>query len=160
MYIINPEGPAGRCEDQRGPLLVSCWSSVPPPPHVFTCLICGESYIPILSPEKQFLSSQYRSHLVLWHWLSLYQRHQPRHIISILHLTQRKSKLTLFRLSLCLFSDRSPGFLELFSNSSCILYIVHYGIFQILNNTIKLLFDIVCYSDPGNVIQVFFPVRK
>jgi hypothetical protein len=38
-------------------------------------------------------------------------------IISLLHLMLRNIKLILFRLSLCLFSIRSLGFLELFSNS-------------------------------------------
>jgi hypothetical protein len=39
-------------------------------------------------------------------------------IIPLVHLIPRKSKLTLFRLSLCPYPLRSLGFLELFSNSS------------------------------------------
>jgi hypothetical protein len=71
-----------------------------------------------LSPEEQCLITQCLCHLVLWHTVS----HRiiifiNSNIISLLHLTLRKSKLILFRLSLCLFLTRSLGFKELFSNS-------------------------------------------
>jgi hypothetical protein len=88
--------PAGRCETQLGPLIMSSCPSISiTPPNIFTCLICGESYMYILSPEEQFLSTQCRWHSVLWHTGSYRIIIMIiSNIISLLHLTLRKSKLT------------------------------------------------------------------
>ncbi len=91
---ISHEGPAGRCETQLWPLNVLFWLSIPPP-HNFTYLRCGERFIS--SNAEQFLSIQRLCHSVLWHTGS------PHciiiiiisNIISLLHLTLKKSKLTL-----------------------------------------------------------------
>ncbi len=88
------------------------------PPH-FTCLICGESYIYWVLRNNSWVHTCSVS--VTWschtgsHSIIIIV---TRNIISLLSLTQRKSKLNLlFKLSLCLFLVRPLGFLELFSNS-------------------------------------------
>ncbi len=77
----NPQGgPRGRCETQLGPPnCIVLTVSIPPPPHGDTLVI---------------------------HWFSPhhhYLRHQQLHLLILVNL--RKSKLNLFRLSQCLFSD-------------------------------------------------------
>ncbi len=88
------------------------------PPH-FTCLICGESYIYWVLRNNSWVHTCSVS--VTWschtgsHSIVIIV---TRNIISLLSLTQRKSKLTLLsRLSLCLFLVKPLGFLELFSTS-------------------------------------------
>ncbi len=105
-------GQSGRCETQLGLLNVPCWSSIPlHPPTWRTIWYAGRAtvlyiYEYILRAELQFLSIQCWCYLVLWH------NGSHRIIIFIIsknvHLPSssdlRKSKLNLFRLSLCQFS--------------------------------------------------------
>jgi hypothetical protein len=72
---------------------VLCWPSVSssPPPHFYLSDMWRE--LCKLSLEEQFLSTQCGCHLFLWHTGS---RRVIIVIISLLHLTLRKSKLTPF----------------------------------------------------------------
>jgi hypothetical protein len=86
-----------------GPPNMLCWLSVSSTPHIFTCLICRESHI-IWGTILQYTVCHY----VLWrtgfHYIIIF----IINIIFLLILTLRKSKLILFRLSLCQFSDWVP----------------------------------------------------
>ncbi len=119
---VSHEGPAGRCEIQLGLLNAACWPSVSSHPHIFTSLICGESYL--LSPGERFLSAKYGpKYCLYWVWVLWHTGSQCiiiviiSNIISLLHLTRRKSKLTLLLAVTMPVLTRSLGFLELFSNS-------------------------------------------
>jgi hypothetical protein len=118
VYIENPvlsyEESAGRCETQLGLFYVSCWSSVSSPIPTFLPDMWIELYI--ASPEDQF-SVHSVAVTVSWHIGS----HCIIIIISciiiyLFRITLKKSKLTLFRLSQCLFLVWPVGFRELFSN--------------------------------------------
>ncbi len=79
-----------------------------PPPHIWR-VWCVERAIHTESWGTQFLSTQCPCHSVFIFIIS--------DIISLLHLTLRKSKFTLFRLLLQYCPTRSLGFLEFCSNS-------------------------------------------
>jgi hypothetical protein len=76
------------------------------PPHILTCLICGELHI--LSAKEQFLSTQCCCHSGLCHTGSHHIIIFIIDFISLLLLSLRKNKLNFFMLSLCQFSDYVP----------------------------------------------------
>ncbi len=86
----------------------------PPTPRIFNCMIYRESYIQILSPEEQFLSTQVVTRpcdiLVLSTSSSSSSATSSPFFIS----PWERVSWPFFRLSLCMFSGKSLGFLELF----------------------------------------------
>jgi hypothetical protein len=88
------------------------------PPTWLTIWYAGRA-IYILSTKEQFISSQCRCLLVLWHTGShcIILIFIISNFISLLLLTLRESKLNLLGCHYASFLTRSLGFLELFSNS-------------------------------------------
>ncbi len=109
---ISHEWPDGRCEIQRR--LLNVRPQYPTPPHLFTCLTCGEIY-------KYWVLRNNSSVALTWSCDKLIFTASSSSSSTISSpffiLLWERVSWPFFRLLQCMFLTRSLGFLESFSNS-------------------------------------------
>ncbi len=85
IIVLKPVFSGNPVEDQLGGVKHSwdhymCHVVLPypsPPPHIFTCLICGEIYMGTIPPYTVLLSFGHVTHWFSWHHHHHHQHHLP-----------------------------------------------------------------------------------